>query len=205
MLIDKPVRDILAAFSSSDPTPGGGSAAALAASVGTSLLMMVAALPRTRTNAEAERTALDGAAIALTGVRQQLMEAIDADADAYDLVVAAYKQPRATPDEQQARKASIQRALRAATDVPLSVMRLAAEALEHAAAVADNGLAAAASDVGVARVLLCAGATGARLNVETNLAGVTEAAYGEAVRNEVAALEAAVNRASDLLHSSARR
>ena len=40
MLVDRMVRDLLTAFSSSDPTPGGGSAAALAAAVGASLLMM---------------------------------------------------------------------------------------------------------------------------------------------------------------------
>lgn len=205
MLVDRSVRDILAAFSSADPTPGGGSAAALASSVGASLLLMVAGLPKTRTNSDAERAALHGAATALTGLRQQLTEAIDADTAAYDQVVAAYRQPRATPEQQQARKAAIQRALRTATDVPLSVMRLSAEALEEAATVAEHGLAAAASDVGVARALLCAGATGARLNVETNLDGVTDAAYGDAVRHEIAALSNEVNRANDLLRSSGPR
>src|SRR4051812_29736711 len=103
MLVDKTVRELLAAFSSSEPTPGGGSAAALAASVGASLLMMVAGLPKTRTNSDAERAALHGASTVLTGVRQQLTEAIDADTAAYDMVVAAYKQARTTPEEQQAR------------------------------------------------------------------------------------------------------
>ena len=55
-LIDLSLRDLLTAFSSNDPTPGGGSAAALASSVGASLLMMVAALPKTR-NGEADWTA----------------------------------------------------------------------------------------------------------------------------------------------------
>ena len=201
MLVDKSVRELLAAFSSSEPTPGGGSAAALSSSIGASLLMMVAALPKTRTNADGERAALHGATTALTGIRQQLTEAIDGDAAAYDLVVAAYRQPKATADERQARSAAIQRALRAATDVPLAVMRLSAQALEEAAIVADHGLAAAASDVGVARALLCAGATGARLNAEINLGSVEDAAYGDAVRNEIKALSEAVNRASDSLRS----
>ena len=47
-LTDKSVRDLLSAFSSSDPTPGGGSAAALASAVGASLLLMVTGLPKTR-------------------------------------------------------------------------------------------------------------------------------------------------------------
>jgi methenyltetrahydrofolate cyclohydrolase len=197
-LIDTPLRDLLNAFSSGDPTPGGGSASALASSVGASLLMMVAGLPKTRTNSDEERTALHGATTALTGLRQQLSEAIDADTAAYDQVIAAYRQPKAAPQEQDARKAAIQRALVAATDVPLGVMRLSVDALEQAAIVAANGHKAAASDVGVACALLVAGANGARLNVEINLEGVTDAAYGEAVRAELERLTAAVNRAGAL-------
>lgn len=201
-LIDLSLRDLLSAFSSSNPTPGGGSAAALASSVGASLLMMVAGLPKSRTNTDAEKTALQAAATVLTGLRQQLSEAIDADTSAYDQVVAAYRQPKSTPGEQDARKAAIQRALRAATDVPLGVMRLSAEALEQAAVVAANGHKAAASDVGVAMALIAAGAGGARLNVDTNLEGVTDETYRDAVRVEVKALSEAIERAGSTVRSN---
>jgi formiminotetrahydrofolate cyclodeaminase len=204
-LIDLSLRDLLTAFSSNDPTPGGGSAAALASSVGASLLMMVAALPKSRTNAEQEKTALQGATALLTGLRQQLAEAIDADTAAYDQVVAAYQQPKTTPQELEARKAAIQRALRSATDVPLGVMRLSVQALEQAAVVAANGHKAAASDVGVAAALLMAGTTGARMNVEINLEGVGDAAYSEAVRAEVKALSASAEPLSGRLRSTEHR
>ena len=58
MLVDRPVREVLAAFSSSEPAPGGGSASALASAIGASLLLMVAALPKTRTGSEDDRSAL---------------------------------------------------------------------------------------------------------------------------------------------------
>ena len=52
------LRDLLAAFASSDPTPGG-IASRAAASVGASLLMMVAGLPQTRApNPDEDRAAL---------------------------------------------------------------------------------------------------------------------------------------------------
>jgi formiminotetrahydrofolate cyclodeaminase len=207
-LVDLSLRDLLTAFSSNHPTPGGGSAAALASSVGASLLMMVAALPKSRTNADEEKTALHGATTMLAGLRQQLADAIDADTAAYDQVVAAYKQPKTTPQEQEARKESIQRALRVATDVPLGVLRLSVQALEQAAVVAANGHKAAASDVGVAAALLMAGASGARMNVETNLEGISDAAYGDAVRAELNTLSASAERAAPLsgrLRSSEHR
>src|SRR5437868_3560303 len=122
MLVDMNVRELLDAFSSSAPTPGGGTASALAGATGASLLMMVATLPKTRTGSEAERASLASASQSLAAIRQPLIDAIDADTAAYDQVVAAYRLPKATPDEQQARKAVIQRVLRAATDVPLGVM-----------------------------------------------------------------------------------
>jgi formiminotetrahydrofolate cyclodeaminase len=184
MLTSRPLREVVAAFASSEPTPGGGSASALAASVGTSLLVMVASLPKTRNQAEDDRTALTFAADALTGIQHRLTEAIDADSAAYEQVVAAYRQPKGTEVEQIARKAGIERALRLATDVPLGVMRLAVDALKHAQAVAAHGHRAASSDVGVALALLRAGLEGARLNVRVNLGGVTDRAYVEAVAAE---------------------
>ena len=187
-LIDLSTRDLLDAFSSSDPTPGGGSASALASAVGASLLVMVAGLPKTRSNSEEDRTALAAAAAALTGLRQQLTEAVDADAAAYDGVVAAYRLPKGNDAEKAARKDAIQRALRQATDVPLGVMRLSAEGLKHAAAVAAHGHAGASSDVGVAAALLRAGREGARLNVEINVGSRAADAYAAAVRAELAAL-----------------
>jgi methenyltetrahydrofolate cyclohydrolase len=176
-LIDRSVRDLLAAFSSSDPTPGGGSASALASALGTSLLIMVAGLPKTRSGTDAERAALAAATPTLVDLRDRLTGAIDADTAAYDRVVLAYKLPKATSDEQQTRKDAIQHALRAATDVPLAVVRWSANALKVADTVAANGNAAAASDVGVATALLRAGLHGARLNVEINLDSIRDEAY----------------------------
>lgn len=196
-LTDLPVRDLLTAFSSSDPTPGGGSAAALASAVGASLLMMVAALPKTRDGSDGDRAALATAAASLAGTREALTAAIDADTAAYDHVVAAYRQPKGSPAEQAARKADIQEALRAATDVPLGVVRLSSAALDWAVVVARHGHRAAASDVGVAVALLRAGARGAGLNVGINVGSLADAAYAAAVTAEAAGLADTVLRSAD--------
>ena len=194
-LLDTSVRSLLAAFSSSEPTPGGGSASALASAIGASLLVMVAGLPKTRNGSDDDRQALAGAIPSLKELARQLADAIDADAAAYDSVVAAYKLPKGTDDEQQARKATIADALRAATAVPLAVMRLSADAIDLARIVAGHGYRSAASDVGVALALLRAGLHGARLNVDVNLTGKEDAhataARAEADRHEIRASDAA--------------
>jgi len=133
----------------------------------------------------------------LAELRKALADAIDADTAAYDQVVAAYKMPKASADEQAARKAAIQQALRGATDVPRGVVRLSAAALDQAIVVATHGHRAAASDVGVAVALLRAGARGARLNVETNIGSLSDTAYAGEVAEETARLGEGASHAAD--------
>lgn len=205
MLRDLPLADLLNAFSSSDPTPGGGSAAALSSAIGASLLLMVAALPKTRNGSEEDRAALTAARQELAAIRDRLAAAIDGDTAAYNGVVAAYKRPKASAEEQAARKEAIQQALRAATDVPLDVMRQSLRALEAATIVARHGYKSASSDIGVVIAMLRAGATGAHLNVGINLESIADGGYrtgiGDQARdlNERAATTA--QRASELISS----
>jgi formiminotetrahydrofolate cyclodeaminase len=196
-LTDRSVRDLLTAFGSPDPTPGGGSASALASALGASLLMMVAGLPKTRTGSDEDRAALTAARGVLADLRDRLTAAIDADTEAYNRVVAAYRMPKASADEQAVRKAAIQEALRGATDVPLGVVRLSAAALDQAVTVARHGHRAAGSDVGVAVALLRAGARGARLNVDINIGSVVDAAYAEEIAAETVRLADLASRAAD--------
>jgi formiminotetrahydrofolate cyclodeaminase len=184
MLIDKTVLELLTAFASPDPTPGGGSAAALSAATGLSLLRMVAALPKTRTGSAEERSALAGASTTLTRSASEATEAIDRDTIAYEAVVAAYRLPKTSVEQKQARVTAIQFALRGATDVPLALMRLSAEGLDSAVVVAANGHRRAASDVGVAVALLRAAIEGARLNVDANLGGISDQDYVTRIKND---------------------
>jgi formiminotetrahydrofolate cyclodeaminase len=147
---------------------------------------MVTGLPKSRTGSDEDRAALANAASALADIREDLTVAIDADTAAYDRVVAAHKLPKASGDEQSARKAAIQQALRGATEVPLGVMRLSTAALDLAVAIAAHGHRAAASDVGVAVALLRAGLRGARLNVEINLGSISDVDYTGRVAAEAA-------------------
>jgi|SRR5215831_14977306 len=185
MFTNRSLTELLDAFSSPDPTPGGGSASALSGALGASLLAMVAGLPKTRTNSPEERATLDSARRQLLALRNKLVELVDRDAAAYDLVVAAYKQPKGTDSEKAARKTAIASALRAATDVPLETMRACADVLGLGKTVAEHGNLSAASDIGVGLHLTMAGLTGGRLNVETNLSSSGDEAYAASMRDDV--------------------
>lgn len=182
------VTSLLDAFASSDPTPGGGSAAALAGSLGASLLAMVAGMPKTKTGAPDAREALDAARGRLMSARAALIDLIDRDTAAYDLVVAAYRRPKGTDAEKAERKDAIQQAMRVATEVPLETATTCAAALADASVVAEHGNPNAASDVGTAIALLKAGIRGAELNVEINVGSLSDAGLVSHVRATLAAV-----------------
>ena len=187
-LTNMTVTSLLAAFRSSEPTPGGGSASALAGAVGASLVAMVAALPRPTATGDEDLLDLRTSGQRAVELAEQLEALVDRDSEAYELVVGAYRLPKSTDAEKAARSAAIQRAMRAAIEAPLDVMRACAEGLEHARTVARFGNPNASSDVLVGRELLRAGLRGARLNVEINLGSVKDAAYVSGVREETGRL-----------------
>lgn len=188
-LIDRTVTGLLDAFASSDPTPGGGSAAALAGATSAALLSMVAGLPKTKTNAPDERTALDAALTELPALRALLTSLVDRDADAYDLVVAAFRKPKATDDEKAARKAAVQDATRVATEIPLETMKACAALKRIASIVGANGNTNAASDVYVATLLADAAMKGARSNVDINLGGISDPAIAASLKAQADSYE----------------
>jgi len=183
-----PVTDLLAAFRSSDPTPGGGSASALAGAVGASLLAMVAGLPKPGASGEDDLNRLADAGVRCTALAVQLEALIDDDSAAYELVVGAFRMPKGTDEEKAARTAGIQRAMTAATEAPLQVMRLCAEALVTAPVVKALGNPNASSDAAVAEGLLGAALHGAHQNVEINLGSLEDTGYVARVRKEASTL-----------------
>lgn len=180
------IREFLAAVASAEESHGAVSAAAVAGGIGVSLLAMVAALPKTRSDSAADRTALINAGIALTDVQEQLIETIETETAVK--MFAARNMPQASDAQRADRQAAIQIALRAAADVPLEVMRLALRGLKLAETVAAHSARAASADVQLGIALLHAAFSGARANLEGKLSSLTDAPYVTSVVDELATL-----------------
>jgi methenyltetrahydrofolate cyclohydrolase len=133
---DISLRNFIEAVGSAEETHGAVSTAAAAGGLGSSLLLMVAALPQTRSDSVADRTKLIEAATALAEVREQLIETIETETAVK--LFTARNMPQASDAQRSERQAAIQVALRASADVPLEVMRLCARGLELAATVAAH-------------------------------------------------------------------
>ena len=185
---DMTVAQLLAAMASANPTPGGGTAAAIAGAMGTSLLVMVTGLAKSRNNTDDEKAALAGARAVLEPLISQFATLADADTEAFNEVMAAYRLPKATDQEKTARSLAIQSAMRAATIAPLNTLRAALSAIDHGRAVAEHGNRSAASDAGVAIGLLQAAADGAAANVRINLVSLKDEGFKAATEAETSRL-----------------
>ena len=184
---DVSLRGFIEAVGSAEAPHGAVSTAAVAGGLGSSLLLMVAALPQTRSDSVADRTKLIEAAAALTDVQQQLIETIETET-AVKLFTARNIMPQASDAQRSERQAAIQFALRASADVPLEVMRLCARGLEVAATVAAHSARPASADVQLGVALLQAGFDGSRSSLEGTLSSFSDAAYLTLVVDEIARL-----------------
>ena len=185
---DQTLSGFLDALASPDPTPGGGTASAVAGAMGASLLIMVSGLAKSRNSTEAEKHSLTGARHALRPLTARLMDLADADTEAFNVVMSAYRLPKATDEEKTARSAAIQEGLRQASVVPLDTLRVCEQALCQAVEVATCGNRSAVSDVGVAIGLIEAAALGAEANVMINLVSVKDDAFKDATTLETTRL-----------------
>src|SRR5271163_255261 len=105
-------------------TPGGGSAAAAAGAMAAGLAAMVAAMSRGKKAYLQYDSQLSAAIGRLEPLREELKAAVDADAEAYDGVMKAYKSAKSDPGNADA---AIDASLKVATRVPLGVAEKAHE------------------------------------------------------------------------------
>src|SRR5260221_7600938 len=96
-------------------TPGGGSAAAAVAAMAAALGGMVAAMSRTKKAFIQYEPQLSAALARLAQLREELKAGIDADAESYNHVLAAYKLAKTSSDGE----AVIETAMKGATSVPM--------------------------------------------------------------------------------------
>ena len=163
-------------LSSDSPAPGGGSVAALCGSLSASLSAMVAVLSWSKKGHQARQAEMHEIGRAGQALKDWFIEAVDRDTNAFKAVIAARRRPKKTKDEKAARLEAIERANQTATRVPLAVLERSVEAMGLALRVAGQGMAASASDAGVAGACALAAAEGAALNVRINLPSLTDAA-----------------------------
>ena len=168
-MIEQSCTSWLADLASSKPAPGGGGAAALVGAVGVSLGAMVGSLTigkKKYADVEEEMKALVERSKELS---LKLQSMVKADAEAFLPLSDAYRMPSGTDEEKAAKDQAIQMALTGATEVPLNILILCAEAMELMVEFQKKGSRLALSDAGCGAAMCKAAMESAKLNVYINL------------------------------------
>jgi formiminotetrahydrofolate cyclodeaminase len=155
-------------LASDQPTPGGGAWAALSAAAGAALVAMVARLTIKKKGFEGVVDRMRAIADECDDERFTLLSLADRDAEAYRDVMAAYKLPKNTPEEQHTWSTTLQKSLERAADIPLEVARRAVYLMALAEETLTSGNPNAASDALSAATSLHAAALSALANVDIN-------------------------------------
>ncbi|MGC2550077.1 MAG: glutamate formimidoyltransferase [Candidatus Sulfotelmatobacter sp.] len=163
-------------------TPGGGSASAAAGAMAAGLATMVASMSRGKKAYLQYEAQLSAAVEKLGTLREELKAAIDADAEAYNSVMKAYKLAKTMSEKEG--EALIEAALKQATSVPLSVAEKAQEVARIAASLEGITNPNMKSDLTTAEALARAAVTGALANVEINLTSMKDQAFVAEVRKK---------------------
>ncbi|MGE5141233.1 MAG: cyclodeaminase/cyclohydrolase family protein [Rudaea sp.] len=179
---DQTIQQFLDELASPSPAPGGGATAALAGSLAAALVSMVCRLTIGLKNYENVSPELETLLGRAEDRRRVLLQLMEADAAAYDAVIATYKLPKELEEEKVARQVAIQDALKHAAEVPFQIVGACADVLDLVLPVAAKGNKNAASDAGSAALLADAGLRGALLNVEINLGLIKDEQYVQEMR-----------------------
>ena len=173
-MIKQSCEQFLAELASKAPTPGGGGTAALVGAAGVALGSMVGSLTvgkKKYAAVEADIQALNARAEVL---RKELEALVQADAEAFAPLAAAYGLPKDTPEQAAHKAAVLEKALDAACAVPLQIMEKCAEGITLAEEYAAKGSVLAVSDAGCAATLCKAALQAASLNVFINTKLMTD-------------------------------
>jgi glutamate formiminotransferase/formiminotetrahydrofolate cyclodeaminase len=191
-----PAGDFAAEVAAPTATPAGGSVSAHTAALAAALGQMVAGVTRRNPRFHALERRMSDLEEKLAAARAFLEGLVRRDAAAYDEVMRARKLPKSTAAERARRADAVERATRAATEVPLEIARAAGDLLPILEELLSVGSPSARSDAATGVLLAFAALKGARYNVLSNLPGLSDTTYVAACRAEIAALSA---RVDDLL------
>lgn len=199
-LMNLSCKAFLEDLAGSAPAPGGGGAAALVGAAGAALGNMVGSLTigkKKYAAVEADILVLNRRAAAL---RKRLEGLVQADADAFAPLAAAYKLPKETPEQQAHKAVVLETALEGACAVPLEIMSACCEGIALAAEYAEKGSVMAVSDAGCAALFCKAALQAAGLNVSINTQLMADKAHAAALNAQADAMLAEFVPQADQIH-----
>ena len=192
-LIDMTVAGLIDELASDSPAPGGGSVSALNGAIAAALTSMVGNLTIGKKKYADVEEEMGEIVSRVSEIQKELLEAVDKDSDAFNVVFAAFKWPKETEEEKEARSAEIQRGTKIAADVPMRVAEKAAELMPLIEKVIMKGNQNSITDACCAMMACRYAVIGALLNVRINLGSIKDETFVKEHADRAAELEKKVN------------
>lgn len=164
--------------------PGGGCASAATAAMAAALGSMVAGMSRGKKAYVQYERQLSDALARLAELREQLESSVNADAESFNEVMAAFKKAKDHPEA----RSEVEAATKKATLVPLTVAERAKEVRQIIESLRPITNPKMSSDLSVGASLARAAIEGALANVEINLGDIKDDVFLADVKKRIAAL-----------------
>ena len=178
-------KDFIEELSTNSPAPGGGSVAALLGALGAGLSSMVAALTHEKKEMFDRKPEMDEIGVEAQILKDQLVELVDEDTNAFNSVMNANRLPANTENEQKQKVEAIKAANKYAIEVPMKTAELCIKVLKLSDMLVKKGNPNSVSDAGVSAEVAFAGVSGAYMNVLINLTGIDDNGYVKIKRKAI--------------------
>lgn len=193
-LAQQSIDEYLLSLASSAPSPGGGAAVGVTAAQAAALLAMAVAVTGPSVWGDSGIPLVDS----LSHTRVRLLDLAEADAKAFDAVMAAFRLKKDDPN----RTSVLEDALKEATRLPLQTMREVASLYPTAKIILTHCKRHIVSDVGVAIRFADAAVAASAYTVRINLDSLKDHHYVATTRRELRELlERTQTASADLLRS----
>ena len=178
---DMSLREFTSVLASKASVPGGGGASALVGAIGTALGSMVGSLTVGKKKYADVEDDIRALMVKAEELQNELLDAIDGDAAAFEPLSKAYGIPKDDPG----RGEIMEKCLKDAAAVPMKILRLCCRAIELHEEFAEKGSVLVISDAGTGAVLCWGAMYGAALNVKVNTKSMTDREYADSMNAEV--------------------
>lgn len=176
-LVDMTVTGFANETASESPAPGGGSVSAYCGALGISLATMVANLSSHKRGWDDRWEEFSEWAVKGMEYQEELMRLVDADTDAFNLIMDAYGLPKGTEEEKAARAKAIHDATINAINIPLQTAKVALASMDVIEEMAKIGNPNSITDAGVGALCARTAVIGAVMNVKINMGDIKDKAY----------------------------
>ena len=201
-LTERSLTSFVDLMAAKEPVPGGGGASAAVGALGAALCMMVGNYTTGKKKYAAYEADVQRIIREADALQKQLIEQVNADAEAFEPLSRAYAIPKEHPDREKVlEEATVQ-----ACAAPMEMVRCTAKVIDLLDEMQEKGSVMLISDVGCGALLCRAALESAAMNVFINTGSMKNRSKAEAMENEVdALLEKYIRKAAEIADNTVRR